>query len=239
MLNATPTHPEANSYLSLAEANTLMQDRSSMVSEWSALTDAQKEKLLIIATRQIDTLRFFHHPIYRVAQDYRNKQALKFPRTNSRAFSGKVDSADTNYFIDSDLANRQDLPDDYYNGGAVVIYNGTGKGKTYGVTDFDMATGKVTIDGTFSPQIDATSWYRLIEAVPVEVKYACLEQALYLLNGGGERAKLQAEGVESYSIGDLSESFGGTNVLGGYNLPISTEARGYLSKLITIIGHMD
>lgn len=236
MLNAIPTHPEANSYLSLTEANALMENRSSMLSEWSALTDAQKEKALVIATRQIDTLRFFHDPIYRTPQDYRNKQALKFPRTNTRQYSGKVDSVSTNYFIDADLANRQDLPDDFYNGGAVIIYSGTGKGKTYGVLDFEMATGKVIIDGTFDPALDTTSWYRLIEAVPVEVKYACLEQALYLLNGGGERAKLQAEGVESYSIGDLSESFGGTNVMGGYNLPISTEARGYLSRLITIIG---
>ncbi len=236
MLNAIPTHPEANSYLTLAEAEDLMLNRTAMIAEWGALSNNQKEKALIISTRQIDTLRFFHELIYRVPQDYRGKQALKFPRTNARTFSGKVDSNSTNYFIDADLANRQDLPDDFFNKGAVVIYSGTGKGKTYGVTDFDMATGKVTIDGTFSPAIDSTSWYKLIEAVPVEVKYACLEQALYIANGGGERAKMQAEGVESYSIGDLSESFGGSNTLGGFNLPISPEARGYLSRLITIIG---
>ncbi len=235
MLNAIPTHPEANSYLTLAEANDLMNNRSSMSAEWTALTDDQKEKVLIIATRQIDTLRFFHELIYRTPQDYRNKQALKFPRTNTREYSGKVDSVSTNYLIDADLANRQDLPDDYYNKGAVIIYSGTGKGKTYGVTDFDMATGKVTIDGTFSPAIDDTSWYRLVEAVPVEVKYACLEQALYIINGGGERAKLQSEGVQSYSIGDLSETFGDGGG-GSMNLPLSTEAKGYLSRLISRIG---
>lgn len=235
MLNAIPTHPEANSYLTLVEANDLMNNRSSMSAEWTALTDDQKEKVLIIATRQIDTLRFFHELIYRTPQDYRNKQALKFPRTNTRSYSGKADSVSTNYLIDADLANRQDLPDDYYNKGAIVIYSGTGKGKTYGVTDFDMATGKVTIDGTFSPAIDDTSWYRLIEAVPIEVKYACLEQALYIVNGGGERAKLQSEGVQSYSIGDLSETFGDGGG-GGLSLPLSTEAKGYLSRLISRIG---
>lgn len=230
----TPTHPEADSYLSVNEADSLMENRLGMFDEWNALDEDKKERLLKIATTQIDSLRFFHDLHYPVPADYRDKQALKFPRTNSRRATGKVDSVSTNYFIDSDRANRSDEPENFWKYGAVIIYEGTGKGKTYDVTAFEMSTGKVTIDGTFSPAIDTTSYYKLIQKIPQEVKLATLEQALYLLNGGGERAKMQAEGVKSYSIGDLSESFGE----GGYggSLPISTEARGYLSKLISRIG---
>lgn len=230
----TPTHPEADSYLSLAEADALMESRLSGASEWDALDDDKKERLLKIATTHIDSLRFFHDLHYPVPANYRDKQALKFPRTNSRRATGKARSVTTNTLVDSDRANRTDEPDNFWKYGALVIYEGAGKGKTYDVTAFDMATGTITIEGTFSPAIDTTSYYKVIQKIPQEVKLATLEQALYILNGGGERAKLQSEGVQSYSIGDLSETFNGAGA--GNSLPISHEARGYLSKLISRIG---
>lgn len=229
-----PSHPEADSYLTLAEANALMESRLQGYDEWEALEDEKKERLLKIASSHIDSLRFFHELHYPRPADYRDKQALKFPRTNSRRFTGKVNSVSTNYFIDTNLIDRTDMPDNFWKYGAVVITDGAGKGKTYAVTAFEMSTGKVTIDGEFSPSIDTTSFYKLIEKIPAEVKNATLEQALFILNGGGERAKLQSEGVQSYSIGDLSETFNGAGV--GNGLPISNEARGYLSKLISRIG---
>lgn len=232
-----PTHPQADSYLTVTEADDLMENRLGMYDEWNALDDDKKERLLKIATNQIDSLRFFYEAHYPRPADYRDKQALKFPRTNSRRATGRATSVSTDYLIDTNRANRSDEPDDFWKGGALVIYEGAGKGKTYEVTAFELSTGKITIDGTFSPAIDTTSYYKVIQKVPQEVKLATLEQALYLLNGGGERAKMQAEGVKSYSIGDLSETFGD----GGYggSLPISTEARGYLSKLISRIGTIE
>lgn len=233
----TPTHPEANSYLSVTEADELMENRLGMYDEWNALDEDKKDRLLRIATTQIDSLRFHYDLHYPIPADYRDKQALKFPRTNSKRATGKADSVSTNYLIDTNRKNRSDEPDDFWKGGALVIYEGAGKGKTYDVTAFELSTGKITIEGTFSPAIDTTSYYKVIQKIPTEVKLATLEQALYLLNGGGERAKMQAEGVKSYSIGDLSETFGD----GGYggSLPISTEARGYLSKLISRIGTIE
>ncbi len=48
--------------------------------------------------------------------------------------------------------------------------------------------------------------------VPRKVKDACCEQALHLVahkdaGGAGKRQQLQAEGVQSFSVGDLSETF--------------------------------
>lgn len=230
----TPTHPLADSYLSLTEANDLMENRLSGYDEWNALDDDKKERLLKIATSHIDSLRFFHEAHYPRPADYRDKQALKFPRTNSERATGKARSVSTNTLTDSDRANRSDEPTDYWKYGALVIYEGTGRGKTYEITAFDATTGTFTISGTFDPAIDTTSYYKAIYKIPQEVKLATLEQALYILNGGGERAKLQSEGVQSYSIGDLSETFNGQGA--GNSLPISHEARGYLSKLISRIG---
>lgn len=235
-LNTTPTHPQANSYVTLEEADEYIQGTGSM-DVWNALNEDQKEAALKIATRHIDSLRFFHERIYTGVGQYRDRQKLQFPRHHSsRNMSGQVSSAGADWIIDVNQVNRNDTPDDFWNGGALVVTEGAGKGKTYKIEDFDMATGKVTVEENFSPAVDATSYFRLIQKVPDEVKYATVEQALYNLNGGGERAKMQAEGVKSYSIGDLSETFG--TVGGGATVSISSEARGYLRLYISKIGKL-
>lgn len=232
----TPTHPDANSYATVEEADDYFVGHSNE-SSWAALTADQKEKALKSATRAINTYRFFSEPVYEYPTDYRDKQALKFPRKCGRQQSGKPQTIGADYFIDANLANRQDTPDNYWRYGVVVINFGTGKGKTYDVTAFDMATGRITVDGDFSPALDATSTYRLIYRIPIEVKYAAMEQALYISGGGGERARLQAEGVKSYSIGDLSETFGDGQG-GGATAYLTPEAKGFLKGFISKIGRI-
>lgn len=46
--------------------------------------------------------------------------------------------------------------------------------------------------------------------VPNAVKYAQCEIALQLAQGTNERAEMQRQGVKSFSIGDLSETYTGT-----------------------------
>jgi len=72
--------------------------------------------------------------------------------------------------------------------------------------------------------------------IPVKVKFATCEQAAYILSeSGSKRLQLQAEGVKSYSIGDLSETFGGANTS---ETPVSVVAKGYLKGLISRIGRI-
>lgn len=54
-------------------------------------------------------------------------------------------------------------------------------------------------------------WYplALTLTVPDAVKYAQCEIALSLINGVSERAQMQREGVRSFSLGGLSESYAG------------------------------
>lgn len=234
-VTTTPTHPDADSYVTLAEATALLANRSD-ITEWAALTDDQKEALLKLATLHIDTLRFFHNEVYPVAQDYRREQNLKFPRDNEHMPSGVVDSATSTTIVDDGLANKRNYPDDYFNGWAVVIKEGTGKGQVVKVTDFDMATGTITTE-TFSTTPDDTSQYRLVPKILDKVKYATVEQAIYLSKGGGDRARMQAEGVTEYKIGDLMEKFGGSSMRSG-KVPISNEARGYLTGLVTRLGKL-
>ena len=235
MLNSIPTHPSANSYLTLDEAKELIEGRYG-AEAWDDLNEAQKESLLTIATKNIDSFRFFNHPIIARPMYYRMQQGLKFPRTGGRSITGKVVTSSTNFITDTNLKDRADMPDDFWNGGAIIITEGLGKGQTMKISDFDMATGKVTVSENFTTQPNTTSYFLLVEGIPNEVRNALIEQTIYLINGGGERAKLQAEGVQSYRIGDLSETFvDGAN---GASIPLSPQARGYLRGLISRIGRL-
>jgi len=235
-LVTTPSDPNADSYVTLAEANAYFADRSD-IANWSALTDAQKEAVLKLATKQIDTFRFHGDPIRPTPNWYRDKQKLKFPRNTARNKSGVVDSAGANYIIDNARANEATEPDDFWNDGCVIITEGTGRGQTRKISDFEMATGKVTVDANWTTNPDETSQYRIVEAIPQEVKDATCEQTLYLTNGGGERQKMQSEGVKSYSIGDLSETFA-DGAVGSGKIAISNEAKGMIKGLYTIIGQL-
>lgn len=235
-LNTTPSDPSADSYATVAEATAFLQNRTD-VSDWDALTTDQKEAALKLATKHIDTLRFFSNLVIPVPMYYRDKQALRWPRTKQDEATGVVDSAGNTTIIDAGLAGLNNRPDDFWNGGAVIITEGTGRGQTRKISDFDSATGTVTVDTAWTTNPDTTSTFRLITKIPDKVKYATIEQALYLVKGGGQRARLQAEGVTQYSIGDLSETFGdgGGNSSG---VAISNEAKGYLQGLVTKIGKL-
>lgn len=233
-INSIPAHPLQNSYISVEEADELLTGRRN-TENWDSLDDSEKANILMQASRQIDTLRFHHQAYFNNARYNRSQQGLKYPNTEARRSQGKVQSSGANYIVSSQLANRSHYPDDIFNNGSLIITRGTGVGQTLQVSDFEYATGKITVSQNFSTQPDTTSSFIIIEAIPARVKYAVIEQALFILAGGGERARLQAEGVESYSIGDLSEKFRAGAGAGG-DVAISPEAKGYLTLDISRIG---
>ncbi len=68
------------------------------------------------------------------------------------------------------------------------------------------------------------------DGIPNEIIYATCEQALFLLKGGSKRQELQQQGVKSYSLGDLSETF--TENLSDAQKTICPEALAYLRKFM-------
>lgn len=66
--------------------------------------------------------------------------------------------------------------------------------------------------------------------IPDAVIYATCEQALFLLKGGSKRQELQQQGVKSYSLGDLSETF--ADNLSPVEKTICPEALSYLRKYL-------
>ena len=73
-INATIKDANANSYVTLTEANTYFETVPDS-STWTNKTDDQKNRALIAAAREIDNLVFY-------GDRCDNGQALKFPRNN-------------------------------------------------------------------------------------------------------------------------------------------------------------
>ena len=73
-INATLSSTTANSYVTLAEANSYFETVPES-STWDDKTDDQKNRSLISATRWIDSLNFY-------GDRCNNDQALKWPRNN-------------------------------------------------------------------------------------------------------------------------------------------------------------
>ena len=82
-ITATLSSATANSYVTLAEANTYFETVPDS-STWDNKTDDQKNRSLISATRWIDSFVFYGD---RCAED----QALKFPRTNYQVDAVELD----------------------------------------------------------------------------------------------------------------------------------------------------
>ena len=89
------------------------------------------------------------------------------------------------------------------------------------------------IDGATCDWNDSTD----LPIVPQAVKDACMEEAIALYSyhsspSAGKRQELQAQGVTSYSIGDLSETYGPSTTTGPMQGLKSSAAYRLLSRYI-------
>jgi hypothetical protein len=90
----------------------------------------------------------------------------------------------------------------------------------------DVYRGKMLPVGyTYIGDVD----YVIQTAVPDAVKYAQAEEAFVLASGTPKRIELQRQNVKSFSLGNLSESFGSTSSTASL---VSLEARELLKPFI-------
>jgi hypothetical protein len=90
VIDATAGGTTANSYATLAEADTYFESKA-YSSAWDAKTDAEKNTLLVDATRMIDYLFDFNGTITNTSP----RQALKWPRTGAYDCESILIDADT------------------------------------------------------------------------------------------------------------------------------------------------
>jgi hypothetical protein len=238
-LNTILSHPDQNSYVTVAEADEYLAVKQGF-NNWDALSTLQKEGFLKASALQMNELRFRGVEIYDRAKDYRREQNLAFPRLRygDIQYGNATSSTSTSVSI-LQLANQQYLPDDVFNGGVAVIREGTGRGQTVAITDWVSSTGTATV-ASWTTQPDTTSAISLILPVDDKVKYAQIEQAYFLSQYKDEDILNMISGVESYRIGDLSETYSPNTVqfalVGGR--PFSPLAQQALKGLIDITGYI-
>lgn len=208
VFNAIAAHPQANSYISLAEANQYFENRDNS-SAWTAAGDDQKQQVLIEATRRIDSESFRSEKLYQW-------QGLEFPRfggINARSFSTSADSATSNTLVSSNITDVISMPDDYWNYGSVFFYS---KGQDnymgiYEIADFVASTGTVTTTNNFNTVPSAGDNFKLIREVPREIKWATCETALAVIEDAinepadpnVKRQQLGDESVEYFDKGSV------------------------------------
>jgi hypothetical protein len=113
--------------------------------------------------------------------------------------------------------------------------SGTNAGESQTISGYAASTGTFTVDTAFTNPIDSTSRYLLIAPIPRYVKYAQIEQALYL-SQSTEIAKYsdwKAAGIVSRSIGDTSIRFRTTpSSMDRFGGQVSAHAYRYLQRYI-------
>ena len=78
-LNTILSHPNQDSYVTVAEADSYLSIKTQHTI-WSSLNTTAKEGYLRQAAIQMDSFRYKSIKLYERAKDYRQEQGLAFPR---------------------------------------------------------------------------------------------------------------------------------------------------------------
>jgi len=245
--------PNSDSYISLVEANEYIANRPD-ATNWNNSDYKERERLLRQATIDIDILRFkgnrmfngglgsrsvlglFPVPTLSILDLFEDGiQRLQFPRDWHEYYTGHPDSGSTTTLVDTNftLLPRED---DYFKYGAIYVLDGTNEGEFREISAYSKSTGTFTVSTAFSSALDSTSYYLILSPIDRYVKYAVVEQGLYLSNNLETKTYLQWRdaGISARSIGDVSIKFSGgakssIDRIGGF---LSSEAFRYIRKYV-------
>ena len=135
-IDATAGGANANSYITLSEANTFVEAmiESTDVSKWTTATDDQKNRALYTATQRLDRERF-------IGARATNTQALQWPRTGVRKPDTYVNTYATGFpfRISEDYFSETEIPDQIKRAQielAVYLKNNTDGISLSGLNDF-------------------------------------------------------------------------------------------------------
>ena len=206
-INSTVASPDANSYLSLSEANGMAALDARHADQWASLTDDTKTKLLITATRQIDACWYEYSPIW----DHYN-QALQWPR---RGFHWSMTCCARMSAVDSIIIGGYSLYIPKHLASVIIVSPGPAYGEVRAITAFDFAAGVLSTEAfSMSP---GKVQIIVLDALPPELVKATLEQALSLINSEGVAEKFQS------ALGKQS---------GKHQASLCEEAKNLMAKLV-------
>ncbi len=210
IVDTTVGSRSADSYADLAVANEYLARDHSLADTWAGLTDDQKSRLLISASRSMDRYRWQGEVLTNGPEPSLGmRQALAFPRAGHEYRFGKASSGSLTSLADSSLAGQAFWPDGFFRGGSVHMVSGRNQGLIRKITGFASAAGNLTL-AAFPQGNDQGDRYLLIWPLDRKIVEACLEQAAHLHQAGSSGlADMSSVGVSAASVDGLSLKFEG------------------------------
>ena len=145
-LNPTVCSGEANSYADLTASEEYFGGDHSLASTWASLTDDEKKRLLISASRTIDRGRWKGEALTSLFESSLGlAQNLAFPRNGHEYRFGCADSGSQTVLTDDALADHDFWPDGCFAAGSVFLVGGGNRGLIREVEGFASATGSLTL----------------------------------------------------------------------------------------------
>lgn len=229
-LNANLGDPNANSYVTVKEANDYIRNVSGHTSAWDLLSIEGKKRLLIEATKNVDNFNF-------IDDRYYDFQALEFPRDTHKKLTGDVATPCTinsfkNTSFTSDTYGAKRSNSDYWKYGSVHITTGTPLYDVRQINTSNISTDVVTMLSNFSATPVSGSDFIAFEPLNYRIKDAQCEQVLNILSNMSSD-ELQAYGVvaDKVKIGDVFIDFK-DNSSGSSSSSVGPSSRRLLSQWI-------
>jgi len=230
-INSNPGDPYANSYITIEEAIDYFTNFYYGANAWANATAENRASALKMATKIIDRLRFHDGK-------YSEAQALAFPRNDKpSAFGFYVDEIVSPKVFKNTSSKSTSLTTREYKYAGAKFTNGGNLGFFTEVKAYEPITGTFELYDVPPTGLSVGDNIELIPEIPTKVKFAQCEIALSILAGkfNTGRAKMIAEGVKSYSIGNVSETLeGGLSS----DVPMPKEAENLLQNYISRVGYL-
>jgi len=200
---------DANSYVTIEEANKYIKSNFYHPDQWDNLTFEGRKRLLIQAAKDIDTMNFKNRPYY-------ESQKMAFPRANHEIYEGtaSINTATTGRLRGTNLysSSYNELPDNYFKYGTVHIDRGNNFRQTRYISSSTASKtggyGEVVVSSPFDSNVVASDHYIIFKPVYQEIKDAQCEQAMFIIaNEFYKYADYTHAGIGYVRTGDLGVSF--------------------------------
>lgn len=206
-LNSKLGDPNANSYVTLVEANKYIRNKRNHSDTWDSLSIEGKKRVLIQACYDINRFNFIEGPYY-------DNQALPFPNTDHDTETGNVATPLSNITIkNSNLSDStyggEKSYNDYWQYGTFHVVNATPLNDIRNVATSNFQNDVIHLKNSLSATPTTNTTFRLFTPLDSKVKKAQMEQALFILSVGDSSTieSYKNNGAEEVRIGDVSVRF--------------------------------
>lgn len=221
-LNSKLGDTNANSYVTVKEANDYVRDKYGHDNNWDILSLEGKKRLLIEATNNLESFNF-------IDSKYYDGQRLSFPFSGHDIISGNCATPlTTNSFKHSSLKSSTygKYPQDYWQWGSCHLTDDNEVGL---IASSNVTTGLIHMKSNFTASLTTSTGFTVFTPLDKDIKHAQVEQALFLIGNRGMQTiqVYRNSGAEDISIGDTRIRF--SSGASGH-VAISAEAKRLISR---------